>query len=63
MKSLLTYLEKNSQKDLAAKLGCHPSAISQWLSKKRVPAERLFQLQSITGIPPKELRPDLFRQN
>lgn len=56
----MTYLQSTTQKDLAEKLGCHPSAISQWIINKQIPAERLFQLERITGIPPKKLRPDLF---
>lgn len=42
---------------LAGKLGIKPQAISQWT---RVPAERMGHVSHITGIPIRELRPDLF---
>lgn len=60
MHALLTYLKTTTQKELAEALGIHPSAISQWISNGQVPAERLFQLERITGISPRALRPDLF---
>lgn len=34
-----------------------PQAVSQW---KRVPAERVRDVSRITGVPPHELRPDIF---
>lgn len=34
-----------------------PQAISQW---KRVPAERVLDVERITGVPRHELRPDLY---
>lgn len=60
MDAFLTYLKTTTQKELADKLGCHPSAISQWITNNQIPAERLFQLERITGISPRALRPDLF---
>lgn len=61
MEAFLTYLKTTTQRELAEKLGCHPSAISQWIMNGQVPAERLFALQRITGIAPQTLRPDLFK--
>ena len=60
MEAFLTYLKGTTQRELAEKLGCHPSAISQWIMNGQIPAERLFQLERITGISPRALRPDLF---
>jgi DNA-binding transcriptional regulator YdaS (Cro superfamily) len=60
MEAFLTYLKSTSQRELAERLGCHPSAISQWIMNGKIPAERLFQLELITGISPRALRPDLF---
>lgn len=40
---------------LATKLS--PQAISQW---KRVPAERVIEVERVTGISRHELRPDLY---
>jgi DNA-binding transcriptional regulator YdaS (Cro superfamily) len=34
-----------------------PGAISQW---HRVPAERVIEVERLTGIPRSELRPDIF---
>lgn len=34
-----------------------PQAISQW---KRVPAERVLQVERVTGVPRHELRPDIY---
>ncbi len=34
-----------------------PQAISQW---KRVPAERVLDVERVTGVPRHELRPDLY---
>lgn len=34
-----------------------PGAVSEW---RRVPAERVQIVAQITGIPPHELRPDIF---
>ena len=62
MQAFLTYLKSTTQKKLAEELGCHPSAISQWISNKRIPSDRLFELERITGISPRALRPDLFRE-
>jgi DNA-binding transcriptional regulator YdaS (Cro superfamily) len=42
---------------LAAALGIKQPAVSQW---DQVPAERVGKVSAITGIPPHELRPDLF---
>jgi DNA-binding transcriptional regulator YdaS (Cro superfamily) len=63
VEAFLRYLETTTQTELAGKLGCHPSAISQWIMYKRIPAERLFQLERITGISPRAMRPDLFVEN
>jgi DNA-binding transcriptional regulator YdaS (Cro superfamily) len=51
-----------SSKGLGAKitreLGLSRGAVSQWT---RVPAERVIEVERITGIPREELRPDLYR--
>jgi DNA-binding transcriptional regulator YdaS (Cro superfamily) len=38
-------------------LGCSSQAISQW---RRIPAERVLDVERITGIPREDLRPDLY---
>lgn len=59
MEKLVEYLnaERGRRKALATHLGCSPSAISMW---DRVPAERLKDVSQFTGLPMRELRPDLF---
>lgn len=44
---------------LAKELGLTRSAIHQW---DRVPAERVVEIERITGISREDLRPDLFRK-
>ena len=43
-------------KRIADGLGIAQSTVSEW---KRVPAERLPEVEAITGIPRHELRPDI----
>jgi DNA-binding transcriptional regulator YdaS (Cro superfamily) len=42
---------------LAKKLGITRSAICQW---PRIPAERVVEIEKVTGVPRAELRPDLY---
>lgn len=42
---------------LASQLGIARQAIYQW---SRIPAERVADVERITGVPRNELRPDLF---
>ena len=42
---------------LGQKLGISAQAISEW---RRVPAERVLQVQNATGVPRSRLRPDLY---
>lgn len=44
---------------LASDLNVSSAAISQW-AEGQVPAERIFKVSEITGIPLEQLRPDLF---
>ena len=43
---------------LAAALGLTRQAVYLW--RKRIPAERLVDVERVTGIPRRELRPDIF---
>lgn len=45
---------------LAAKLGVDKSAVCKWEARK-VPAERVRQIEAMTGIPASVLRPDIFQ--
>ena len=48
---------RGMQARIAAHLGLSRSAIVKW---RRVPAERVVDVEAITGIPRQHLRPDLF---
>lgn len=37
--------------------GITPQAVSQW---RRVPVERVLEVERVTGIPRSELRPDIY---
>jgi DNA-binding transcriptional regulator YdaS (Cro superfamily) len=47
-------------RELARRLGISPSALLQW---HRIPADRLVQIEAVTGIPRELLRPDLYRKS
>ena len=42
---------------LARELEISPAAVSQW---RRIPAERVLEIERITGVPCWEIRPDIF---
>lgn len=46
-----------SAKELASRLGISIQAVSQW---REVPVGRVLDVERATGIPRRELRPDLF---
>lgn len=62
METLLRYLDEQRGRrlELAKALNCRPSAISQW---RRVPIDRVTEVERLTGIPRHELRPDIFKQD
>lgn len=61
MTELRKYLdaERGRAIELARALAVTPGAITQW-ADKQVPAERIFKVADLTGIPAKKLRPDIF---
>jgi len=48
------------QSVLARALNIKPQAVQNWCAAGRIPAERVLAVESITGIPRHELRPDLY---
>jgi DNA-binding transcriptional regulator YdaS (Cro superfamily) len=48
------------QRALARALGIYPQAVNKWVKAQRVPAERVLQLESLTGVSRHDLRPDLY---
>lgn len=61
MKQVSSSLEKTfkatNRRKLANELGISAQAISQW---KRVPVERVLEVERITGVSRHELRPDIY---
>lgn len=59
MEKLLQYLNagRGRRHSLAGSLSISPSAISMW---DRVPAERVIDVERLTGVSRHELRPDLY---
>lgn len=48
-----------TQRELGRKLGVKDAAITKW-EKGRVPAERVLDLERVTGVPRHRIRPDLY---
>ena len=46
--------------DLAKLLGTSRQLVSYWQAKARVPAERVLDIERLTGIGRTELRPDIY---
>jgi transcriptional regulator with XRE-family HTH domain len=63
MKPLTEYIarEQTTQAALAQRLGVHPSMLSLILSGSRQPGIALTKkIEAVTGIPRRDLRPDIF---
>jgi len=49
--------EATNRRQLALKLGITAQAISQW---DRAPVQHVLKIESVTGVPRHELRPDIY---
>lgn len=49
-----------NQQALAARIGRSQQLVSYWKSKGVIPAEAVPSIEAATGIPRRELRPDVF---
>lgn len=59
--SIADVLEKlGGRGSAAAALGITNQAIQKWVNNKRVPIERVVEVETLTGIPREKLRPDIF---
>jgi DNA-binding transcriptional regulator YdaS (Cro superfamily) len=58
MRIKLAVKAAGGHRKLGRMLGISHQAIGQWES---IPAERLIEIEILTGVPREELRPDLFR--
>jgi DNA-binding transcriptional regulator YdaS (Cro superfamily) len=47
------------QRALAKKLGLSPQAVNRW-KRSRIPAERVIEIEKITGVARHVLRPDIY---
>ena len=52
--------QKIKVSDLASRLEISRGSVYKWKWADKIPAERVLAVESITGIPRGELRPDLF---
>ena len=57
MTQALTLIRAFGVSRLASELGVTHGAVSQW---RRIPAERVLDVERITGVGREELRPDLY---
>ena len=46
--------------ELASRLEISRGSVYKWKWADKIPAERVLAVEAITGIPRRELRPDLF---
>jgi DNA-binding transcriptional regulator YdaS (Cro superfamily) len=60
MSQALTLIRSFGVSRLAGELGVTHGAVSQW---RRIPAERVIEIERITGISREKLRPDLYPSN
>jgi DNA-binding transcriptional regulator YdaS (Cro superfamily) len=52
--------ERGNQTKVASELRITPQAVQFWFASKKVPAERIVEVERISGIPRAEIRPDIF---
>lgn len=59
--SLTAYRKSHSLtlESLGVRLGVGAAAVCKW-ERRRIPAERVLDVERLTGIPRHELRPDLY---
>lgn len=49
-----------TQQALADALGIRSASISEWKARGRIPAERVLDVETVTGVSRHALRPDIF---
>lgn len=57
---LIGVMKHKGKAGLGREIGVTGQAISQWVREGIVPPKRVAKLSEITGIPPHEIRPDVF---
>jgi DNA-binding transcriptional regulator YdaS (Cro superfamily) len=53
------FRERVTLEELGARLGVFKSTVMRW-EKRRIPAERVLDIERVTGVPRTQLRPDLY---
>jgi DNA-binding transcriptional regulator YdaS (Cro superfamily) len=48
------------QVELAKAMNVTPQAINQWVTHNRIPANRVIEIERLTGVSRHALRPDVF---
>ena len=51
------------QSELARLLDIRQQSVQEWVTRRRVPAERVLEVERVSGIPRYEIRPDLYPPN
>jgi DNA-binding transcriptional regulator YdaS (Cro superfamily) len=46
--------------ELARKVCVSPQAVQKWCARGKPPAERVLDIERVTGVPRYELRPDIY---
>lgn len=52
-----------SQSELARRLDITQQSVCEWVIRGRVPAERVLQIERVTGVPRHLIRPDIYPVN
>lgn len=48
------------QSELARRLDIRQQSVYYWIQRGRVPAERVLEVERVTGVPRHQIRPDLY---
>jgi DNA-binding transcriptional regulator YdaS (Cro superfamily) len=48
------------QSELARRLDIRQQSVYEWVRRDRVPAERVLEVERVTGVPRHQIRPDLY---
>jgi DNA-binding transcriptional regulator YdaS (Cro superfamily) len=49
-----------SQAELARRLKLRQQSIQEWVQRGRVPAERVLEVERVSGVPRHQIRPDIY---
>ncbi len=52
--------QRGNQTMIAKALDLTPQAVSFWVSTKKIPTDRVVELEIATGIPRQQIKPELF---